>query len=158
MRDPAPHRSAYVDHSVHALRRSGARVTKPRLAVLACLAATKRPLTARELLETLREDESDTDVDQATVYRILEAFVELGLVHRVGPDGGFVACDHLGCGAEMHVVTRCSTCARTAEIDMPPELMASVRRHVEATLGFAPGDHFLQMSGTCATCAGRRPE
>jgi Fur family ferric uptake transcriptional regulator len=144
--------ATYIDHCVEALKRSGARITKPRLAVLGCLATARHALTPRELVEKLSGTEDGAEVDQATVYRILEAFAALGLVHRIGPQGAFVACGHLDCDAELHVVTHCNSCERTQEIDLPIQLMASVRKHVQTALKFQPGDHFFQLNGTCAEC------
>ena len=126
--------------------------------MLKCLASARRALTPRELVEELNGGAAGADVDQATVYRILETFTGLGLVHRIGPQGAFVACGHLNCDAELHVVAHCNGCDRTQEIDLPKQLMASVRKHVESALKFRPGDHFFQLNGTCSECVHKDAE
>ena len=142
----------YIEHSVAALRQSGARITKPRLAVLACLATSEQSLSPKELLEKLQTGRKKSGVDLATIYRILEAFHDLGLVHRVGPEGSFMACVHLACASEMHLVAHCSSCDKTQEVDLPAAFMTLLRKHVEQGLEFQFAEHFFQMNGICRDC------
>jgi Fe2+ or Zn2+ uptake regulation protein len=155
--DHGPHSGAdYIDYSVEVLKKSGARITKPRLAVLACLSTSKQSLSPKELLAKLQTGSQKAGVDLATIYRILEAFYELGLVHRVGPEGSFMACVHLDCASEMHMVAYCSSCDKTQEVDLPAEFMALLRKHVQRSLHFRFGEHFFQMNGICIDCAPKR--
>ncbi len=147
--------AAYVAEGVAALRESGLRITKPRLAVLECLAGSQQALAPRDLLERVQSKRSLPNIDLATVYRILEALVELDLVHRVGNQGGFIACEHRGCSAGMHVIAHCVACDNTQEVDLPEALMHQLTQHMRKTFHFQPDSHFFQMEGTCAPCTAK---
>jgi Fe2+ or Zn2+ uptake regulation protein len=141
--------NAFVSLCTDRLKLSGARITKPRLAVMRCLGAARSPLTAREISGAVQRS---AKVDQVTVYRILSAFAELGLVHQVGPAGGFVACSHLACNSDLHILSHCTSCGRSEEIEVPAAIMSPVRWYLTNAAKFSPGDHVMQVNGRCAGC------
>jgi len=142
----------YIDHSVDVLRRSGGRITKPRLAMLECLARSERSLSANDLMDKIRRGRNMPDVDLATVYRNLEALSSLGLVHRVGPNGEFVACEHPACEVDLHLIVHCLVCDRTREVDVPRDLLGSVKKYIQRSTHYSLEEHFLQMNGCCPDC------
>lgn len=144
--------AAYEKACTEALRASGARITKPRIAVIRCLADASNPLTARELFEQLKAQPDLQSVDQVSVYRILEALSELGLVHQVFPSGGYLPCLHQHCGAQLHVLTRCSNCEHIEELDVPQETLAPIVWFLKNNSGFQPDEHLFQMNGLCRRC------
>jgi Fur family ferric uptake transcriptional regulator len=145
----------YVDHSVDVLRQAGGRITKPRLAVIECLANSEQALSPAAVMDRIRKSPAPTDVDLATVYRNLEALETLGLVHRVGPNGEFVACGHAACKVELHLIVHCRRCDRTEELDVPEEMLGPVKRFIQKRTGYHFDEHFMQMSGSCRECAAR---
>ncbi len=147
--DSVPH---YEELCIQKLKASGARITQPRLAVIRCLAHSKDPLTPREILEEMAKDKDLAKIDQVSVYRIIEALQALGLVHQIFPSGGFVACSHLECSLDLHLLTRCVACGTTAELDVPDAVLAPMRWYLTEELGFAIKEHFIQIDGTCAKC------
>jgi Fe2+ or Zn2+ uptake regulation protein len=159
VRPHAPHRHlhgrAYVEHGVAVLRAEGGRVTKPRLAVLECLAEARRALAPGDVVAAVRAHAGDVDVDPATVYRILESFLANGLVHRVGPDGGYIACEHAACDVAFHLVMHCRDCDATSEIDLAPSLVTALRKRMRERARFVADEHLLQVRGRCAACAAR---
>lgn len=142
----------FVENASQVLKESGGRITQPRLAVLRCLSQTSRPLSPREILEFIESDEESKNTDQVTVYRILEALVELGLVHRVGPEGQYIGCTHLHCGEPFHVLARCESCERMFEVDVPEEVFVPLREHLQLELGFQAKGHDFQLEGLCKNC------
>jgi Fur family ferric uptake transcriptional regulator len=60
------------------IRSAGFRATKPRLLLLSYLQKTKRPQTILEIADALKKD-----IDQVTVYRIIDAFKNTGLVREL---------------------------------------------------------------------------
>ncbi len=151
---PAHDTKAFVSLCTDRLKLSGARITRPRLAVMRCLAAAEAPLSAREVLEALQAKAEAPAMDQVTVYRILSAFAELGLVHQVGPAGGFIACSHLACNIDLHILSHCTSCGRSEEIDVPAEIMSPVRWYLTNAAKFSPSDHVMQVNGLCGRCRG----
>ena len=135
------------------IRNSGVKVTKSRVAVMQCLAASTVSLSPREILLAIEKDKAIKDVDQVSIYRILEAFQKLGLVHQVFPSGGFIACTHINCQGELHALTRCSSCQRTTEIDIPKEIFQPIQWYLKKSYGFNHQNDLLQLDGICVACA-----
>ncbi len=71
-----------ADHSELAarLRKSGLRVTDPRIALLALLARCPQPITIERLFELM----GDEGCDLVTIYRTMATFEKAGLVYRSG--------------------------------------------------------------------------
>jgi Fe2+ or Zn2+ uptake regulation protein len=70
---------------VAALRRVGLRVTAPRLAVLAALAASAPHSSVDMIVSAVRERLGDSSAQ--TVYNVLRTFTDVGLVRRIEPAG-----------------------------------------------------------------------
>lgn len=148
----APVRDALWSRCVSALRSSGVRVTRSRLAVMRCLSASPRTLSARAIHQHLSRHNPGQSVDLATVYRTLQILVSMGLAHQVGPSSEYMLCHHIGCDYEHHIITRCEACGAAQEIDLPPSYLASVLTHLSREYRFEPREHYLQLSGLCRQC------
>ncbi len=59
------------------LKKSGYKLTKPRKLVLDYLAKKHQPISAQQIYQSLKNN-----LDQTTVYRILEVLEELGIVFK----------------------------------------------------------------------------
>ena len=134
------------------LRESGSRITKGRLAVWKVLMGQGAPLSPVEIHERIEKDRLLTNIDPVSIYRILEAFLELELVHKVGPMGGFVACSHVDCPKGLHILTRCSACLKIREWDAPQSLMAPMLWYLKEQKGFLPNGHLIEVDGQCLDC------
>ncbi len=137
------------------LRDSGAKVTKPRLAVIKLLSTATDCLSPREILEEINltsRKKSTQVIDQVSVYRILDAFLKLGLVHQVFPTGGYIACTHLNCKAGLHILIHCTECHNTEEIDIPGDIFSPLKWYIEQHKSFVPKNHLFQIDGTCMHC------
>ncbi|MCB0339995.1 MAG: transcriptional repressor [Bdellovibrionales bacterium] len=147
------HTADYVELCTKSLRDSGARVTQSRLAVIRCLDKAHEPLSPREILEKIEANDTLPNVDQVSVYRILETLLSLGLVHQVSPSGKFTACAHIDCPISLHVLVRCLTCGKTHELDVPEGVMAPLTWYLEHQVRFIPKEHFFQIDGACKDCS-----
>jgi Fe2+ or Zn2+ uptake regulation protein len=122
---------------------NGYRLTAPRRALAALVAARASHFTAEDLL------------GRATVFRGLDTFAELGLVERLDlPDGShaFVACEPSR-PHHHHVV--CSRCGRTEPV--PDCGMAAVVAEVSRRTGFSVDTHRIELYGVCPACRESRP-
>jgi len=135
---------------IEALRKNGSRITQPRRLVIKCLGAAKKPLSAREVFETIGDEHGS--VDQVSVYRSLETLTELGLLHQVFPSGGYLACFHSNCQTTRHVLIRCSKCEMIRELDVPQDTVAPMLVYLEEQQEFFPDEHVFQMNGLCRSC------
>ena len=90
-------------------------------------------------------------VDRVTVYRILNRFVDDGLVHRIVADDGrqyFASCEE-GCGHGRHdhghLHFRCVVCDKVECLIEPVEF------HLPP--GYSADNFNIMVSGKCGTCA-----
>lgn len=149
---------SYRDLCIEALRRSGCRITNARIAVIECIAKSNKPLSAPDIFDKLKKSHrasaNEPLLDKVSVYRVLDALLDLNLVHRVAPTGEYLACNHLQCLNVHHVILRCTECNKVEEIDIPKEVVAPLLSHMQHNLQFIPNSHLLHMDGQCLSCRG----
>lgn len=142
--------AARQQHSLRVqIRAAGLRVTGARVAVLATVAAAPSPPSHAEIAAAL----SARDVDRATIFRNLQAFVETGLLRRTDL-GDRTWRYELTSGegahsADGHPHFACSGCGRVAclrgtvvHVKAPKAAPATVRN----------GTVEIQLRGLCDEC------
>ena len=139
------------------LRLLGARVTQPRVAILACLIGSDEALTHQAVIDGLSGDADG--VDRVTVYRVLDWLVEQGIAQkRAGNDRvfRFSLREHEAARAEVHRQHshfHCLRCDRTFCLEAagtPPRVATP-----KVPSGFAVEHVELTVNGVCAECGGR---
>ncbi len=128
------------------INQDGSRLTRPRRAVVAVMAAAQRALSPLEVYDLARAHYPRLGL--STVYRTLERLVALDLIQRVhGPDGchAYVAAT----AGHQHVLL-CEGCGRTAYFD--GDNLDGLMQQVADRSGFQVHDHWLQFFGLCADC------
>ncbi len=139
------------------LRRSGARLTAPRRAVVRVLGEAKGWLSAEAIAARARR--FCPSVGLVTVYRTLELLEGMGAVRRVhGPTGchGYAPASI----DDGHYIV-CRDCRQVVEFDGCD--VARVVRRVARRTGFQVETHMLELVGLCPACgrgasgAPRRP-
>jgi Fur family transcriptional regulator, ferric uptake regulator len=154
MREPAeaerlPTVTDLVGRVGQLLRARGERMTGPRKAVLAALAASGGHLGAEEVVT--RVAEVDAGVHRASVYRTLDALCDLGVVQHVHIGHGATAY-HLVHGGDVHVHAQCSSCG--AVLDLPVDVLEGAGTRMRQEAGFVLDPTHVALSGTCSACAG----
>ena len=135
-----------VERCLEELRRTGCRVTPQRRLIVEALLDTQgEHLNAQELFTHIRAQ--DPTVGLATVYRTMELRAELGLVHRLRQDEGFVRFGLAEERASVRFVCRC--CGRTE--DAPPHVLKVVEQWAQ-DISFSLGSQAVAFTGMCATC------
>jgi Fur family transcriptional regulator, ferric uptake regulator len=131
---------------VSAFRTAGYRLTGPRRALAALIAAQGGHFTADELLGESRRRR--LGVTRATIFRSLDVLADLGVVERLDLPSGehaFVACE----SAHHHHVV-CSSCGRTTGVADPGlERMAEA---IGRETGYRIDAHRLELFGLCPAC------
>ena len=131
---------------VSAFETAGYRLTGPRRALAALIAARGRHFTADDLLGESRRRR--LGVTRATIFRSLDVLADLGVVERLDLPSGehaFVACEP---AHHHHVV--CSSCGRTSGVADP-----GIERIAEAIgreTGYRIDAHRLELFGLCPAC------
>lgn len=145
-----------LEHFVKCLRATGTRVTAPRRLILEVLIESAKPLAPREIHALLVSKAAGCEegcTDPASVYRSLELFERIGLVHRALPDGRYVVCAGHDHQDENHVLTHCRSCHSSAELHLSPQS----RSEIEHAIGkeFDLSKSTLHIEGVCKNCQGK---
>ncbi len=147
------HHPSFQELCLKTLKESGARLTRARMALIESLESAREPLAPKEILQKTQDRlKGQETVDSVTIYRILDRFCELGLVHQVAPSGGYLACTHLACTEQPHIMTYCTQCRQADEIHVPDEVMAPLLWFLRSQNKFEAKKHLFQLDGTCASC------
>jgi Fur family transcriptional regulator, ferric uptake regulator len=128
------------------LQESGYRLTAPRRAIVACLAASERALGPLDLFDQGRKDYPGLGL--VTVYRTLEKLEQLGLAQRVHqPDGCHMYLRASRSHEHLLVCTQCGRAEFFSGDDLEP-LIQTIAEHS----GYQIREHWLQLYGHCAGC------
>ncbi len=124
------------------LKKCGLKRTLGRVKILEILMELERPMTGKELLNRLGNDA----VDPASVYRILNAFFSLGVVHRIeGADN--VNRYALNRGEDMHPHFTCRTCGKMECLKEAPNPSIDFVRE-----GYLVERESISLVGLCPRC------
>ncbi len=121
----------------------GERFTPLRAHIFELLIEADGPIKAYDLLDNLKPERGSPK--PPTVYRALDFFARLGLVHRVEALNAFITCDHVhdGRAAEFFI---CETCDRIQE--------RHVVEHIDARpKGFKIRHSVMEHYGLCIDCS-----
>lgn len=128
------------------LGNAGLRSTNPRRLVLEVF-ATGAAFSPAALYATLAQRK--VSMSLVTVYRVLEQFLQKGIVHRHPCDGSYSLCSLPGVQGH-HGFLHCGSCHAVEEF-VNPELCRSEDR-IAREKGFSPTQHVSEILGTCARC------
>lgn len=134
-----------IDQAEMLIRGTGARVTRPRMEVLAALLAAERALTHHEVERRLNRAHG---IDRVTVYRVLDWLTANGLAHKIAGDDrvwryNAAGQEHAG----QHAHFKCNRCGTVLCLD---ELGA--KSAVRLPAGFRSQQVELTVKGLCAGC------
>ncbi len=122
-------------------------MTGPRRAVLASLAGVRGHRSAEDVVSAVAD--GAPGVHRASVYRALDALVEIGVVQHVHLGHGATAY-HLVDALGPHLHLQCHDCG--AVLDVPASLLGGVARRLRREHGFDLDAGHVALSGTCDRC------
>ena len=137
------------DDAEQALRAASLRVTRPRVAVL--LAAHEHPHADTETL-TGAVRTSMGAVSHQTVYDVLRALTDVGLLRRIQPAGSVARYEARVGDNHHHVV--CRSCGSIADVDCAVGHTVCLTPSDDA--GFVVDEAEVTYWGTCPSCAADR--
>lgn len=142
-----------VERFLAAFEAAGMHRTRPRCVIaerLAAYAAAGTDFATDELWQAAQRQEPS--VGRATVFRMVEALVRLGLLDRVTFADG--AHRYRVCGERHHHHLTCTQCHQIVELPvcLPADQFSAIARQT----GFDIEGHALEVFGRCPAC--RREE
>ncbi len=128
---------------------AGERLTPARLAAYAELLASKRPVSAYQLIALL-EERQQRKIAPLTVYRHLDFLIRVGLVHRLESTQSYLPCKHPDHAHDSQYLL-CSSCGRADEVESKP--LESLLKKSADQHGFQPESTVVEIRGICESCA-----
>lgn len=128
------------------LSERGIPYTRQRHAIWEFFSESCRAATIGEAAEALRRQ----GVGQATVYRAVTLYTELGLLVRVQSRSGEVCYTATRIGHSHPLV--CGVCRKVVDFDGDGDL-AGLEKQLESSTGFRVYGHHLEVYGICSECS-----
>jgi Fur family zinc uptake transcriptional regulator len=139
-----------ITRAEQAFTENGSKLTPLRRRVFEEIANSHVAVGAYDVLDRLAR-KSGERMAPISVYRAIDALLEVGVVHRLESRNAFYACHTPHDGAAAHVALVCERCGAVAEVDGE-----AVRTTLEAAargLGFEVHRSVVETAGHCAACA-----
>ncbi|MDX2202059.1 MAG: Fur family transcriptional regulator [Hyphomicrobiaceae bacterium] len=142
-----------LERARRAFEAKGLKLTPLRQSVFEEIAGSHRAVGAYEVLEKLAS--RGDRLAPISVYRAIDALVEVGLVHRFESRNAFFACHRGHEGRQL--VLACEACGRVAEVGAPAVFSGIDKAAADAS--FSLRTSVVEVWGLCASCkaAGKDP-
>ena len=135
-----------MDQFIHILSQSGHRITRTRTTIFQLLLDSPSPLLTAEIASQC------TNVDRVSVYRTMELFTELGVVHQI-PRGWKHVYELADPFQPHHHHFSCNACGSVISLESP-QLEATLQ-NIANKHGFVATSHTFELRGTCKACRAR---
>jgi Fur family zinc uptake transcriptional regulator len=144
--------AASLASAEQACQSHGLRFTDKRKRLLQALLDAAGPRSAYELADDYRKAYAE-ELPIMTVYRMLDVFVDVGLVHKLRSTSNFVACRHIAC-SHPHQVSQfliCDDCGLVREVEVAEQDLAGLVKRARG-IGFELRCEQLELHGICEQC------
>lgn len=131
----------------NALHAAGLRITSHRRMAYAILREAHQPLSTEAVYLALKAE--DSTVNLSTVYRLLEAFHEKGLVDKASTSEDGKTLYELASSVHRHHL-HCLSCHRITVVEGCP--LEGYEKQLEQTTRFHVTGHKLELTGYCRDC------
>lgn len=128
------------------LRDADLKVTPARLAVLAALERTDKPLDVSSVIDYLKDQK--VKADKVTVFRIMNALTEKGLVTPIQLGEGKFRYEHSAHADHHHFI--CESCGSITDISDCN--IDELQKDIQQKKGLLVKRHSLEFFGLCAAC------
>jgi Fur family ferric uptake transcriptional regulator len=127
------------------LKKDGSSLTRPRRTIFGLL-LNQDPQSMQVLVKR-----AESQVDRATVYRTIELFEELGIVHRVNIGWKYkIELSDVFLGHHHHF--HCTNCGKTYTL-ANNSMLETMIDTVVSKEGYFPRGHQLEVYGFCSECS-----
>ncbi|MDA8096516.1 MAG: Fur family transcriptional regulator [Clostridia bacterium] len=135
-----------ADDVTKKLREHGCRLTPQRRLIIQALLASREPLTAQQVFNTVSLEFPNISFD--TVYRNLGLLSQLGVVNRINLKVKFNCRFEIARGHHHHFI--CLGCGSSFPVDFCP--FEQYTSELPGNTGFRVVDHAFEVYGYCAGC------
>ncbi len=131
----------------------GIKFTSLRERVFRSIAASHKAIGAYDIIEIVAQD--GKRIAPISMYRILDALSEIGLIHRLESQNSYFAChsqhnsDANDCRSQVFLI--CKNCDTVVEIEAP-EIGAAVQDAANSA-DFQLHEALLEIAGLCKHCS-----
>lgn len=137
----------FIDHATNKIKKAGYKITGPRMAVLEVLAKANTPLSAYDIE---KEIPKNIPVNIVTIYRVLEVFEELKIIHRIMSTQGYKRCEFSEASGCHHFAV-CKKCDQVEEF--VEQNICSKKANLPKNLSFKQLEHVSEYIGLCSKCS-----
>lgn len=127
------------------LQESGLKSTEARIALLNLFDREKNPLDVFSIAESLKS--SGVEMDQATVYRVLDVLTQKGLISRLEFGEGKYRYE-LPKTHHHHLI--CQNCGKIEDVE--GNFVEKIEEGIKIKNGFLIKSHSLEFFGLCKNC------
>jgi len=129
----------FKDQAIHILKKNNQKITTTRLWIINQIELTDKPLNPYEMLA----QDSSATIDISTIYRNLELFKSLGIVHKIHSLWWYMPCTHQHHQCDkIHDIIICNNCNNINE--------THIDIHTKKILWLSPWP--VELSGHCESC------
>lgn len=129
----------FITQSLKILKENNQKITKTRTWILEQFANITKPVNPYELVEW----NCNTNIDISTIYRNLELFESLGIVHKIHSLWWYMPCNHYHDQChKVHDLIICNNCNSINETHIDP--------HTKKLLWLSSWP--VELSGHCESC------
>lgn len=124
---------------------AGKSATPQRISIIQSLSELNHSISAYDLLARLKSQGHGFNV--STIYRVLDFWIELGLVHKIESNNTYLVCsdshEH-----QFHVLLHCTSCNSVQE-----SCQASQQASFSGAKDFSPQlGQVIELKGVCQQC------
>lgn len=130
------------------MKENGLRSTQQRRSLLMSIFATDEHFTAEQLMDRLRQENSDAS--RSTVYRTLSLLVEAGLLREISLGAGQIHYDPNFNSNPDHAHLVCNDCGKVVEFGSSD--LTRLINKLAAKYGYKVAGHMIKIEGICQDC------
>lgn len=137
------------------LHASGYKLTAQRQVILDIIRNEKKKhLCIEEIFNEVKK--AYPGIGLATVYRTLQLFEKLGLVHHILLDDGYMRFQIIEAKEKhQHHHLICEICGNVIDLE---DMLGTLEKKLLVKEGFTVKDHKVQFFGVCNKCSGKQNE
>jgi len=137
------------------LKNNNLKLTAPRKVVFDILNESQIALSPKDVCDRILSSKK-LKADQASIYRNLTLFSEIGLVHRFD-SGKYSVCQHENHDGHkhIHIIANCLSCGKTYEVESHSPELCDISKEFKSHLKDFTSFSGITLQGKCLSCSNK---